>query len=189
MVNQMAWSGITTIEALSLCAGVNIRLDPMVGGAIIAADRAACNHICKAIGPDTPYPPMPGAQCWALIVESTKQSREWHRKIQPWLSTFDAEVNAAMNSVILSNLSQICEGTQSIKNQTLEIFSGHIYDHWKACDNLMILYYAKVLPYVSSSEAALSRRDRKNRTWWTDKEREITKLHEMITKPPSDSGV
>jgi hypothetical protein len=79
------------IEALSLPAGVDIRLDPMVGGAITEANRSACERICKAIGPDTPYPWMPGTGCWDLVVQSTEQSREFHRRLQPWLINFDAD--------------------------------------------------------------------------------------------------
>lgn len=187
MVNQIAWSGMSMIEGLSLPAGVDIRLDSRVGGAINEADRSACERICKAIGPDTPYPWRPGIGCWDLVVEATEQSREFHSRLQPWLATFDAEVNAAMNSVILSNLSQVCETTKQMKNSTLEVFANHIYDHWKACDDLMKLYYVKVLPYVSDPNAVsgwgsgktLSRHDRKNRTFWTDKARDV---HELLNK-------
>jgi hypothetical protein len=165
MIGLMANSGLSMMEFLSRAANQNINIDPQVGGVIVGANREATDRICAAIGPTTPYIPIPGAVgCWELIRHQTEKAREYHRRLQPWLAVFDAEVSAAMNAVILSQLSSLCEEQQQIGNSTLADLSEQIYEHWKACDELMAIHYSKVQPYLTGWVGSLPRRDRKNFT-------------------------
>jgi len=165
MIGLMAKSGLSMMEFLSNAAAENINIDPQVGGVIIAADREATNRICAALGPNTPYVPIPGAVgCWELIRQQVEKAREYHQRLQPWLSTFDVEVSAAMNAVILSQLSKLCEDHPQIGNQTLANLSEQIYEHWKACDELMAVHYSKVQPYIPAWARSLPRHERKNFT-------------------------
>jgi hypothetical protein len=165
MIGLMAQSGLSMMEHLSHAAKENINIDPRVSGIIIAADRSVTDRICAAIGPRTPYAPIPGAVgCWGLIRSKVETAREYHRRLQPWLSAFDVEVSAAMNAVILSQLSILCEEHQQISNPTMAELSEEIYEHWRACDELMAVHYSKVQPYVPGWADALPRRDRRNFT-------------------------
>ena len=149
MIGLMAQSGLSMMESLSYAAKESINIDPQVGGVIIAANRKVTDRICAKIGPSTPYAPIPGAVgCWELIRSHIHSSREYHRRLQPWLSAFDVEISAAMNAVILSQLSMLCEEHQQINNPTLANLSENIYEHWKACDELKAIHYSKVQPYV-----------------------------------------
>jgi hypothetical protein len=165
MIGLMAQSGLSMMEHLSHAARESINIDSQVGGIIISANREATDRICAAIGPDTWYAPIPGAVgCWELIRSHIQTAREYHRRLQPWLSAFDVEVSAAMNAVILSQLSMLCEEHQEISNPTLANLSEEIYEHWKACDELKAVHYSKVQPYVPGWVSSLPRRDRKNFT-------------------------
>ena len=183
MIGLMAQSGISMMEFLSRAANENINIDPQVGGVVIAANREATDQICGAIGPTTPYVPLPGAVgCWELIRNQVQKAREYHRRLQPWLPAFDAEVSAAMNTVILSQLSQTCEEQPQIGNLTLANLSQHIYEHWKACDDLMAVHYSKVQPYVPGWVGSLPRRDRKNFTPEMHKARAIADAHRAMAE-------
>jgi hypothetical protein len=165
MVGLMAHSGHEMMEFLSHPVNVNINIDPQIGGVIIPASRDVTNRICAAVGPMTPYVPLPGAiGCWELIRNQIDKAREYHCKLLPWLPAFDVEVSAAMNDVILSQLSMTCEMLPRIGNSTLEELSEQIYEHWKACDRLMEVHYAKVQPYVQEWVRSLPRRERRNFT-------------------------
>jgi hypothetical protein len=144
MIGLMAQSGLSMMEHLSHAANESINIDPQVSGVIIAANREATHRICAVIGPSTPYAPIPGAVgCWELIRSHIQKAREYHRRFQPWLSAFDVEVSTAMNAVILSQLSMLCEEHQQVSNTTLVNLSEEIYEHWKACDELKAAHYSK----------------------------------------------
>jgi hypothetical protein len=57
-----------------------------------------------------------------------------------------------------------CEMMPQIGNPTLSNLSEQIYEHWKACDHLKEVYYAKVQPYVPEWVRSLPRRDRRHFT-------------------------
>ena len=183
MIGLMAQSGLSMMQFLSNAAEEGINVDPQVEGIIIAADREATNRICAAIGPDTPYAPIPGAVgCWQLIRNQVQKAREYHSKLQPWLSTFDIEVIAAMNAVILSQLSILCEEHEQIGNSTLANLSEQIYEHWKACDELMAVHYSRVQPYVRGWANSLPGRDRKNFTPAKHNASAIAHAHEAMAE-------
>jgi hypothetical protein len=183
MIGLMAHSGHSMMEHLSTAAEVSINIDPQVPGAIVAADREATDRICAAIGPNTPYVPLPGGYgCWELIRRKTDTAREYHRRLQPWLGAFDVEVSAAMNAVILSLLSKLCEENQQIGNSTLVNLSEEIYEHWRACDELEAVYYSKIQPHVPGWLSTLPRRERKNFTPAKHKARSIATAREAAAK-------
>jgi hypothetical protein len=193
MIGLMAQSGLSMMEHLSQAAKENINLDPEVAGIIIPADRGATDRICAAIGPNMPYVPIPGAVgCWELICNQVQKARDYHRRLQPWLSAFDVEVSAATNALILSQLSMLCEDHQQIANSTLVNLSEQIYEHWKACDELMAVHYSKVQPYVPGWVRSLPRRDRKNLTPAKHNARAIAACKAMAerdTRKAADSAV
>ena len=95
MIGLMAQSGLSMMEHLSHAAKESINIDPQVGGIIMTANREATNRICAAIGPNIPYAPIPGAAgCWELIRNHIQKARDYHRRLEPWLSAFDVEVSA-----------------------------------------------------------------------------------------------
>jgi len=178
MIGLMANSGHEMMEFLSRAANVNINIDPEIGGIIIPASRQAADRICAAISPNTPYVPFLGAiGCWDLIRRQIDKAREYHRRLLPWLPAFDVEVSAAMNEVILSQLSNTCEMLPRITNATLEELSEEIYKHWKACDRLMEVHYAKVQPYVQGWTRSLPRHERRNFTPAKHNARVIANAH------------
>ena len=183
MIGLMARSGLSMMAHLSNAAKESINLDPQVEGIIMAADRGVTDRICAAIGPSTPYAPIPGAVgCWELIRSQVQKAREYHRRLQPWLSAFDIEVSAAMNTVILSQLSMLCEEHQQIGNSTLANLSEEIYEHWKACDELMAVHYSKVQTYVPGWVGSLPHRDRKNFTPAKHNARAIANAHKAMAE-------
>jgi hypothetical protein len=183
MIGLMAQSGLSMMEHLSHAAKESINIDPQVGGIIMTADREATDRICAAMGPNTPYAPIPGAAgCWELIRNHIQKARDYHRRLEPWLSAFDVEVSAAMNAVILSQLSMLCEEHKQIANLTLANLSEEIYEHWKACDELKSVHYSKVQPYVPGWLSSLPRRDRKNFTPEKHNARAIAAAREAIVE-------
>jgi hypothetical protein len=183
MIGLMAESGLSMIEHLSHAAKQNINIDPQVGGVIVSANRETTDTICAAIGPNTPCTPIPGAVgCWELIRNHVQIAHEYHRRLQPWLPAFDMEVSAAMNTVILSQLSNLCEEQLQIGNPTLTNLSEQIYEHWKACDELMAVHYSKVQPYVLDWVRSLPRHDRKNFSPEKQKVRAIAAAREAMAE-------
>jgi hypothetical protein len=183
MIGLMAQSGLSMMEHLSHAAKESINIDPQVGGIIMTADREATDRICAAIGPNTPYAPIPGAAgCWELIRGHIQKARDYHRRLEPWLSAFDVEVSAAMNAVILSQLGMLCEEHEQIANLTLANLSEEIYEHRKACDELKSVHYSKVQPYVPGWLSSLPRRDRKNFTPEKHNARAIAAAREVIVE-------
>jgi hypothetical protein len=181
MVGLMANSGIAMMDFLATAAKENINIDPEVGGVVIPASREATDRICAAIGPETPYVPIPGAEgCWQLIRTQVEKAQEYHRRLQPWLSSFDVEVSAAMNAVILSQLSDLCEEHPRIANVTLENLSEEVYEHWKACDELMAVHYVRVLRFVPGWVESIPRRDRKNFTPAKHHARSLAAAHKAM---------
>lgn len=165
MIGLMAESGHFMMQKLALAANEDINVDPNIGGIIIPANREFTDRICASIGPETPYVPLAGAKgCWAFIRDQIQLARDYHRDLVPWLSAFDVDVVAAMNAVILSQLSMLCDDLPQIGNKTLAELSGQIFEHWKACDELMDVHYAKVQPYVPEFTRSLRWSERWNYT-------------------------
>lgn len=111
--------------------------------------REEINHACSVTFPNEfRGPAQLGITWYAYLRHQVARSREQFRDLVPYLTFFDAELQAAINAVINSQLAMLTDDLPQIGNGTFSNLSDLIFDHWQACRKLINLYDETVRPLL-----------------------------------------